>query len=100
MNKVNEHFQLVPPHMHGRKAAERASFTFNDHFISMLAISHKDFHIHLSSRLVTHDIITLNIMRQSKINPKLSYHAVLNGEFNYNATKGMHAFAHTKMCEA
>ena len=32
-------FQLVPPHMHRRNAAERAIQTFKNHFVSALAIT-------------------------------------------------------------
>ena len=30
------HFQLVPPHMHLRNAAERAMITFRNHFIAAI----------------------------------------------------------------
>jgi hypothetical protein len=33
-----------------------------------------------------HSVITLNLLRQSRLNPKLSEHAQLNGPFNYNTT--------------
>ena len=81
MNKVNEEFQLVPPHIHRRNASERANSIFKDHFIAGLVSANKDFPLHLWYRFVPHAIITLNLMRQSRINPKFSAHAVLHGEF-------------------
>ena len=86
MNKVNEKFQLVPPHIHQWNATKRAISTFKDHFIAGLASANKDFPLHLWCRLVPHAVITLNLMRQSRINPKLIGHAILHGEFNCDAT--------------
>ena len=34
MEEENETFQLVPPHLHRRNAAERAIQTFKNHFIA------------------------------------------------------------------
>ena len=86
MEEENETFQLVPPHLHQRNAAERAIQTFKNHFISGIVSTHKDFPIHLWCRLLTQAIVTLNILRPSRINPTLSEHAQLHGLFNFNAT--------------
>ena len=34
MDKVNEKWQLVPPHVHRQNAAERAIYVFKEHFIA------------------------------------------------------------------
>ena len=84
--KFNEKFQLVPPHIQRRNTAERAISSFKDHFFEGLGSVHKDFPLHLWCKLVPHAVITLNLMRQSRINPMLSAHAVLHGKFNYDTT--------------
>ena len=51
-----------------------------------LSITHKEFLLHLWCQLIQHAILTLNLLRQSRMNPKLSGYAQLHGEFNYYAT--------------
>jgi hypothetical protein len=79
-------FQLVPPHIHRKNAAERSTQTFKNHFVAMLCSTDTQFPIHLWDRLTPHAVITLNLLRQSRINPKLSAHAQLHGIFDYNKT--------------
>lgn len=79
-------YQLVPPHVHRRNAAERAISTFKDHFIAVLASTDKLFPMHLWDRLIPQSILTLNLMRQSRLNPRLSAEAQLNGAFDFNKT--------------
>jgi hypothetical protein len=50
-------FQLVPPHIHYRNAAERAIHTFKNHFIAGLCSTNKDFPLHLWDRLLPQAII-------------------------------------------
>jgi hypothetical protein len=78
--------QLVAPHVHQQNAAERVIQTFKNNFITMPCSTDKQFPIHLWDRLIPQSAITLNLLRQSCLNPKLSAHAKLNGPFNYNAT--------------
>jgi hypothetical protein len=93
-------FQLVPPGVHRRNAAERAIRTFQNHFIAGLCSVDKDFPIHLWDHLVGQAELTLNLMRGSRLNPKLSAHAQINGQFNYNRTPigppGCRVLAHVK----
>jgi hypothetical protein len=42
--------------------------------------------MYLWDRLIPQAVITRNLLRQSRINPKLSAHAQLNGLFDYNKT--------------
>jgi len=79
-------FQLVPPDDHRRNPAERAIQTFKNHLISILAGTDKDFPLHLWCRLLPQATTTLNLLRQSRINPKLSAEAQLNGAFDFNKT--------------
>jgi hypothetical protein len=52
----------------------------------MLCSTDKQFPIHLWDRLIPQVVITLNLLCQSQLHPKLSAHAQLNDPFNYNAT--------------
>ena len=52
VNKWKVNYQLVPPDMHRRNAAERARRTFKAHFISILAGVDDDFPSHLWDLLV------------------------------------------------
>jgi hypothetical protein len=73
----NVDYQLVPPGVHRRNAAEREAAergirTFQNHFIAGLCSVDADFPIHLWDRLVPQAELTLNLLRGSRINPKLS----------------------------
>ena len=86
MEEENETFQLVPPHLHRRNAAERAIQTFKNHFITGTVSTHKDPPLHVWGRLLPQAIVPLNLLRPSIINPTLSAHAQLHGLFYFNAT--------------
>ena len=79
-------FQLAPPYIHRRNAAECAIRTFKDHLLAGLASLDPNFPMHLWDRLLLQATITLNLLRPSRLNPKLSAYAYLNGDFNYMAT--------------
>ena len=93
-------FQLVPPGLHRRNAAERAIRTFKNHFIAGLCSVDKDFPLHLWDRLLPQAETTLNLLRGSRINPKLSAYAQLHGHFDYNRTPmappGIRVLVHVK----
>jgi hypothetical protein len=86
MTDENVDYQLVPPGVHRRNAAERALRTFKNHFIAGLCSVDKDFPLHLWDRLLPQAIATLNMMRGSRLNPKLSAWAQIHGHFDYNRT--------------
>ena len=65
-------FQLVPPHMHQRNSAERAVRTFKKHFIAALCTVDPLFPFYLCDCLLTQFTMTLNMLRQSLLNPGLS----------------------------
>ena len=79
-------FQLAPPHVHRRNAAERAIRTFKNHFIAGLCSTDKDFPLNLWDRLLPQALITLNLLRISRINPHLSAYAQVHGAFDFNRT--------------
>ena len=72
--------------MHRRNAAERAIQTCKDHFLVCLANVDPEFPITEWDRLLPQASITLNLLRNSRMNPKLSAYAYLFGNFDFNAT--------------
>jgi hypothetical protein len=79
-------YQLVPPQIHRRNAAERAIRTFKNHFIAGLSSTDPDFPLHLWDKLLPQALLTLNLLRGSRINPRLSAQAQIHGAFDYNRT--------------
>ena len=79
-------YQLAPPLVHRRNAAERSIRTFKNHFIATLCSTDKDFPLHLWDRLLPQALMTLNLLRGSRINPSLSAWAQVYGAFDYNRT--------------
>ena len=86
MTKNKSSFQLVPPHTHRANAAERAIQTFKAHFSSGLASVDPAFPVNEWDRLLDQAFLTLNLLRTFRINPNLSAHAFLFGNYNFNAT--------------
>ena len=77
-------FELVPPHIHRRNAAERAIRTMKNHLLAGLASCDPDFPITEWDRLLHQCELTLNLLRTSRVNPKLSAWAYLNGIHDFN----------------
>jgi hypothetical protein len=77
-------FQLVTRYSHRRNAAERAIRSFKDHLIAGLCSTDKYFPMHLWDRLLTQAVITLNMLRKSIINPKLSAATYIFGQYDFN----------------
>jgi hypothetical protein len=86
MRSEDVDFQLVPPNVHCQNAAKRAIRTFKNHFIAGLCSTDKNLPLHLWDRLLPQALISLNLLRRSRLNPKLSAHAHLHGFFYYNRT--------------
>ena len=80
-------FQLSVPHNHRFNPAERAGSTFKNHCIAILAGCDKRFLKYLWCQLIPQAVITINMLRQLKINPKLSAHNQSFGKFNYQRTQ-------------
>jgi hypothetical protein len=91
-------FQLVPPYSHRRNSAERAIISFKDHLIAGLCSTDKSSPMHLWDRLLPQSVMTLNILRTSRINPKLSAAMHILGKYDFNrapmATPGTRIIAH------
>jgi hypothetical protein len=98
LHQQNIIFQLVPPYSHRRNAAERAIRSFKDHLIPGLYSTDKSFPMHLWDRLLPQAVITLNMLRTSRINPKLSASTHIDGQYDFNrapmAPSGTRIIAH------
>ena len=78
-------FQKTPAGAHRRNSAERAIRTFKSHFIAGLRAAHSSFPLCLWDKLLTQAELTLNLLRGSRVNPKLSAWEQMHGIFDYNA---------------
>ena len=76
----------MPPHLHQRNAADSAIHTFKNHFIAGMVSTNKYSPLHLWCRLLPQAIVTLNLLRPSRINPTLLAHAQLHALLDFNAT--------------
>jgi hypothetical protein len=93
-------FQLVPPDMHRCNWAERAIRTFIDHFLSILAGVDASFPPYLWDLLLPQAELTLNLLRQLALNPRISVWEFFHGPFDFNKTPlrpvGCRVLIHTK----
>jgi hypothetical protein len=79
-------YQLASPHDHRLNPAESAIQTFKNLFVACLDGTNTYFPPHLWCRLIPQVVMTLNMLRTSRINPKLSAYTQLFGSFDYNKT--------------
>jgi hypothetical protein len=79
-------YQLAPPHIHWRNNAERAIQTFKNHFMSGLCSVDPNFPLKLWDKILPQSTITLNRLRKSRINPRMSAYVQLNGHLDLNRT--------------
>ena len=70
-------FGLVPPYLYRRNSVERAIRTFKDYCIAILSGTNPTFPINLWDKLLPQAIVTLNLLRMSRINPQLFDHVQL-----------------------
>ncbi len=82
--KIN--IQLVPPHKHRANAAEQAIATFKEHFIAALATVDQLCSLQLLDEFLPQVELTLNMLRFSRRNPKISANQEVYGSFNFNKT--------------
>jgi hypothetical protein len=75
-------FQLIPPYCHQKNAAECAIGSFKDHLIAGLCSTDKAFAMHMWDRLLPQAILTLNMLRTSRI--KIYAATRLDGQYEYN----------------
>ena len=84
MTKYDINYQLAPPHMHLRNAAERYIQTFKNHFLSGLTTTDTDFPISEWDRLLDQAVITFNSVWNYQVNPNLSSYAYKFGKYDFN----------------
>jgi hypothetical protein len=77
-------FQLVPPVMHCHNRAEQAIRTFKDHFLAILSGVDAVFPPYLWDLLLPQAELTLNLLRQSTLNPGISAWEFFQGPFDFN----------------
>ena len=86
--------------MHCCNAAERAIQTFKDHFKAALCGCDPRFPLCYWCFLIPQSVLTLNLLRTSRLKPKHSTSACLNGSYDYNANPiaplGTHIVMHQK----
>jgi hypothetical protein len=100
LTKQGIDYQLAPSHIHWQNLAERAIHTFKDHFIAGLCSVDPNFPLKFWDKLLPQATITLNLLKKSWINPRMSAYAQLNGHFDFNRTPiappGTRVIAHEK----
>jgi hypothetical protein len=77
--KWNAKFQLVPPDMHCQNWAKCAICTFKDHFLAILASVNSAFPPYLWDLLLPQTELTLNLLRQAMLNPRISMWELFEG---------------------
>ena len=82
--KIN--FQLVLPHTHWRNAAERTIHMFKNNFVAGLCSTNVNFLLYLWCRLLPQATTTLNLLRLSQLNPRISAKDQPTGAFDFNQT--------------
>ena len=92
--------ELVPPDCHRRNMAERAIQTFKNHFVAILSGVDDKFPLSLWCHLVRPAELTVNLLRQSNVAPKISAYAHVHGQHDYMrrpfAPLGCSVMAHVK----
>ena len=83
---ANVNYQLVEPKNHHVNAAEHVIRTFKNHFVAGLSSVHQKFPMYLWDELPPQAFITLNLLRASRMCPKISAYAHLNGTYNFDTT--------------
>jgi hypothetical protein len=86
LHQQNITFQLVPPYGHRRNSADQAIRSFKDHLIAGPCSTDKYFPMHLWDRLLPQAVTTLNMLKTSRINPKLSAVTHIFGLYDFNRT--------------
>eukprot|EP00804_Cyclotella_cryptica_P003025 CCRYP_006012-RA/>CCRYP_006012-RA protein AED:0.40 eAED:0.40 QI:0/0/0/1/0/0/2/0/304 len=76
--------ELTPLDIHRCNNAERAIQTFKSHFISILAGVDNSFPINEWDDLLPQTILTLNLLRNANVAPKISAYAYHHGPFDYD----------------
>jgi hypothetical protein len=93
-------YQLAPPHDHRVNAAERAIRTSKNHLAAGWWSMDDHFPMSLWDKTISQAELTLNLLRGSRINPKLSAWEQIHGRYDFNRTPiappGIKVLAHMK----
>jgi hypothetical protein len=76
-------YKLIPPGQHRRNKAKRAIQTFKAYFISILDGVDDKFRLSLWCHLHEPTELTLNLLRQSRVAPKILAFALIQGNHDY-----------------
>ncbi len=76
-------YKLVPPGQHRRNQAERAIQTFKANFISILASVKDNFPLLLWCHLLEPTELTLNLLGQSRVAPRITAFTHVHGTHDY-----------------
>ena len=76
--------QLASLRDHPTNPAERAIQTFKNYFIAIISGTNPEFPSNCWDLLVPQTVITLNLIRLSRINPAIFAHVQIKGNFNFN----------------
>jgi hypothetical protein len=79
----NECLAAVSPDCHHCNIAEQAVQTFKNHFVSILSEVDNRFLLSLWCHLVQPAEHTVNLLRQSNVNPKVTMYAHVHGKHDY-----------------
>ena len=92
--------KLVPSKCHHCNITKGAIQTFKNHFVSILSRVDDRFPLSLWCHLVQPMELTINLLQQSNVAPKVSVHAHVHGQHNYMkrpfAPLGRAVMAHVK----
>jgi hypothetical protein len=93
-------YQLAPPDDHRSNAAKRAIRTAKNHLAAGWASTDDAFPMYLWDKTLPQAELTLNLLRGSRINPKLSAWEQIHGRYDFNAhpiaPPGIRVLAHLK----
>jgi hypothetical protein len=93
-------YKLVPLGCHHRNIAKQSIQTFKNHFVSILSGVDNRFPLSLWCHLVRPVELTINLLQQSNVSPKMSAYAHVHGKHNFMkclfAPLGCAVMAHVK----
>jgi hypothetical protein len=99
-HKRGVQYQLSPPDDHRSNAAERAIRTAKNHLAAGWYATDDKFPMYLWDKTIPQAELTLNLLRGSRINPKLSAWEQIHGRYDFNAhpiaPPGIKVLAHSK----
>ena len=78
--------QFVEAHLHRLNATERSIQTLKNNFIAGLCSVNKLFPLQLWCEILKQAEMTLNTIQITRINPKLSAYAMMEGTYYFNNT--------------